>query len=63
MTNRKFKKGDRVYVRNWKRNQYGTVIGFADVKGSLPHYLVKIDCGPCYQVSQLELSSRPIDEK
>lgn len=63
MNNRKFKKGDRVYVRNWVRNQHATVIGYADVKSSLPHYLVKIDCGACYQVSQLELSSNPIDLK
>ena len=61
MNNRKFKKGDRVYVRNWVRNQYATVIGYAEVKSSLPHYLVKIDCGACYQVSQLELSSNPME--
>jgi hypothetical protein len=63
MSNRKFKKGDRAFVRTWPRSQCVEVIGFADVKGMLPHYIVKAQGGACYQISQLELSSIPIYEK
>jgi hypothetical protein len=63
MNNHKFKKGSRVYVRSWPRNQHAEVIGFAETKGMLPHYIVKTEGGACYQVSQLELSSSPIDLK
>ena len=63
MTDRKFKKGDRAFVRTWPRSQYVEVIGFAEAKGMLPHYIVKAQGGACYQISQLELSSIPIFKK
>lgn len=63
MSNHKFKKGSRVYVRSWSRNQHAEVIGFADTNKPLPYYIVKTEGGACYQVSQLELSSSPIDLK
>tara|TARA_B100001939_G_scaffold299248_1_gene274607 strand:- start:269 stop:466 length:198 start_codon:yes stop_codon:yes gene_type:complete len=65
MSNRKFKKGDRAFVRTWPHSftQCVEIIGFADTNKPLPHYIVKAQGGACYQISQLELSSIPIYEK
>jgi hypothetical protein len=60
----RFKPGAHVYVRGWAPDATGLVTdlllaGTNDL-GCFPHYLVVDEAGVEWQISQLQLSSRPI---
>jgi hypothetical protein len=58
----RFKPGDRAYVRNWPPDQ-GVIITLRASHDFpyFPHYFAVDDKGKEWLISQLELSSKPIN--
>lgn len=56
----RFSPGDHVFVRGWPQNQTGVVTA-AVLNRAFPHWYLVDEDGQEWLISQLELSSRPID--
>jgi hypothetical protein len=58
----RFIPGDLAYVRGWRQDLTGQVQIIGQIAGgALPHYEAIDNAGTTWRISQLELSSRPIN--